>query len=178
MTTARDLDPGRLEEAADRAITYLSGAAISASVFLGDQLGLYRALEGAGELTSGELARNSGLNERWVREWLHGQASAGLVRYAGRGRYELTNEQAAVLADEESPAFVAGGFGLVFPLFGQWERYYKAFRTGQGAPYEHLGQDHAIGESRFSAPWMRANLVPRILPELEGVSNKLPSGVA
>ncbi|HJZ10898.1 MAG TPA: SAM-dependent methyltransferase, partial [Acidobacteriota bacterium] len=104
MTTSI-LDPKRVEEISDRAIGYLSGAGISALVFVGDQLGLYRTLREAGPVTSVELAQRSGLHERWVREWLHGQASSGLVRYAGEGRYELTPEQAAVLADETNPLF-------------------------------------------------------------------------
>jgi hypothetical protein len=70
------LDPEETEAVADRALGYLSGAAISAMVYPGDQLGLYRALRGAGPLTPAELADRSGLNERWVAEWLHGQASA------------------------------------------------------------------------------------------------------
>ncbi|MGQ0670244.1 MAG: methyltransferase domain-containing protein [Actinomycetota bacterium] len=170
------LDPEKIEEVADRAIGYLSGAAISALVYLGDQLGLYRALRGAGRVTSAELAARSGLDERWVREWLHAQASTGLVQHAGGGRFVLTNEQAAVLADEHDPAFVAGGFALVLPLLGQRERLFECFRTGRGVPYNDLGADHAVGESRFSSPWMRANLVPVILPGLDGVTPKLAAG--
>ncbi len=115
MTTS-PLSPQELEALTDRAIGYLSGAAVSALVYLGDQLGLYRALREAGPVTSSELAARSRLHERWVREWLHGQASAGLVGYSGDGRFELTGEQAAVLADETSPAFVPGGFALTFPF--------------------------------------------------------------
>jgi 2-polyprenyl-3-methyl-5-hydroxy-6-metoxy-1,4-benzoquinol methylase len=175
MTTGA-LDPKKVEEITDRAIGYLSGAAISALVYLGDQLGLYRALREAGPVTSAELAARSRLHERWVREWLHGQASAGLVRYAGDGRFELTGEQAAALADEANPAFLPGGFALTFSLFQQWERLHESFRTGRGVPYNQLGADHAVAESRFSAPWMRANLVPVILPGLDGVTPKLVAG--
>jgi 2-polyprenyl-3-methyl-5-hydroxy-6-metoxy-1,4-benzoquinol methylase len=170
------LDPKKVEEATDKAIGYLSGAGVSALVYLGDRLGLYRALSGAGPSTSAELAAKARLHERWVREWLHGQASAGLVRYAGDGRFELTNEQAAVLADEENPAFVAGGFALMFPLLQRWEQLFESFRTGRGVPYNELGADHLVGESRFSSPWMRANLVPVILPGLGGVTSKLTAG--
>ncbi len=175
MTTAV-LDPQRLEEISDKTIGYLSGAAISALVYLGDRLGLYRALHQAGPVSSAELAARSGLHERWVREWLHGQASAGLVRFAGHGRFELTGEQAAVLADETGPAFVGGGFALTFSLLQRWERLDEAFRTGRGTPYNALGADHAVGESRFSGPWMGANLVPVILPGLDGVTAKLAAG--
>jgi 2-polyprenyl-3-methyl-5-hydroxy-6-metoxy-1,4-benzoquinol methylase len=175
MTTAT-LDPAKVDEMTDRTMGYLSGAAISALVYLGDQLGLYRALHEAGRVTSAELAARAGLHERWVREWLHGQASAGLVRHVGGGRFELTAEQAAVLADEGSAAFAAGGFALLFPLLRRWPRLYESFRTGRGVPYNDLGADHAMGEARFSGPWMRANLVPVIVPGLDGVKPKLAAG--
>ena len=170
------LDPRKVEEVTDKAIGYLSGAGVSALAYLGDRLGLYRALSESGPSTSAELAAKAGLHERWVREWLHGQASAGLVRYAGDGRFELTSEQAAVLADEENPTFVGGGFALIFPLLQRWETLFESFRTGRGVPYNELGADHAVGESRFSSPWMRANLVPVILPGLDGVTAKLTAG--
>jgi 2-polyprenyl-3-methyl-5-hydroxy-6-metoxy-1,4-benzoquinol methylase len=165
-----------LDALAELAVGYLSGAAVSALVCLGDQLGLYRALADISPATSSELAHNTDLDERWVREWLHGQASAGLVHHGGDGRFELTPEQAALLAEEDDPAFVAGGFGLLFSLFDRWERLHEAFRTGRGTPYDELGQDHAVNESRFSAPWMLANLVPVILPGLDGVTAKLAAG--
>jgi 2-polyprenyl-3-methyl-5-hydroxy-6-metoxy-1,4-benzoquinol methylase len=175
MATATQ-DPSDVDALAERAVGYLSGAAVSALVCLGDQLGLYRALADVGPATSSELAASVGLDERWVREWLHGQAGAGLVRHAGGGRFELTGEQAALLADEDDPAFLTGGFGLLFSLFQRWERLHEAFRTGRGTPYNDLGADHARNESRFSAPWMRANLVPVILPRLDGVTDKLAQG--
>lgn len=169
-------DPGKVEEIAEKAISYLSGAGVSALVYLGDRLGLYRALSESGPSTSSALAAKAGLDERWVREWLHGQASAGLVRHAGDGRFELTSEQAVVLADEDDPAFVGGGFALMLPLLQRWESVLESFRTGRGVPYNDLGPDHALGESRFSGPWMRANLVPVILPGLDSVVPRLAAG--
>lgn len=175
MTTDA-VDPKKVEEIANKAVGYLSGAGVSALVFIGDRLGLYRALRESGPLTSAELAEKADLHERWVREWLHGQASAELVRCAGDGRFELTGEQAAVLADEESPAFLGGGFAVVFSLFERWEGLFESFRTGRGVPYNELGAAHAAGESRFGSPWIRANLVSVILPGLAGVASKLTAG--
>lgn len=169
------LDATKVEETADKAIGYLSGAAVSALIYIGDQLGLYRALRDGDALTSSELATRVGLDERWTREWLHGQASAGLVEHRG-GRFSLTPEQAAVLADDGGPAFVGGGFALLFPLLQRWDQLFESFRTGRGVPYNALGRDHAVGEARFSSPWMLHNLVPVILPGLEGVVSKLSSG--
>jgi 2-polyprenyl-3-methyl-5-hydroxy-6-metoxy-1,4-benzoquinol methylase len=167
---------GHVEALGDRAIGYLSGAAVSALIHIGDQLGLYRALRDAGPSTSQELAARARLDERWVREWLHGQAATGLVRRTADGRFELTAEQAAVLADEADPAFAAGGFALMFSLFQRWERLHESFRTGRGVPYNQLGADHARAEGRFSAPWMRAHLVPVMLPGLDGVTAQLALG--
>jgi 2-polyprenyl-3-methyl-5-hydroxy-6-metoxy-1,4-benzoquinol methylase len=175
MTTVTETTSDR-DVLAERAVGYLTGAAISALVCLGDQLGLYRTLTDIGPATSSELATRAGLDERWVREWLHGQASAGLVQYLGDGSFELTREQTALLADEDDPAFLAGGFGILFDLFQGWGRLHDAFRTGRGTPYDDLGPDHARNESRFSAPWMHANLVPVILPGLAGVTAKLTAG--
>jgi hypothetical protein len=105
-------NPVSVDEVAERVIGYLSGTTISAMIYLGDRLGLYRTMREAGPVTSQRLASACGLHERWVREWLHAQASAGLVHYREDQRYELAPEQAAVLADEQHPAFALGGFSL------------------------------------------------------------------
>jgi 2-polyprenyl-3-methyl-5-hydroxy-6-metoxy-1,4-benzoquinol methylase len=175
MSTAM-LMPETTEQIAERALGYLSGAAVAGTVYLGDQLGLYRAMRGAGPLSSEAVAERAGLHERWVREWLHGQASAGLVIATGDGRFELTAEQAAVLAGDEDPSSAVGGFAVLMPLLQNWERLHAAFRTGQGTAYHDLGHAHAVGEARFSGPWMRANLVPVIIPGLAGLAAKLTAG--
>lgn len=154
--------PVEHDPVADRAVGYLVGAAVSALVHLGDRLGLYRAMQDAGPVTSTQLAEVAGLDERWVREWLHGQAGTGLVTHLGGQRFELTAEQAALLADEDDPDFLVGGFGLFFSLFAHVDRIEEAFRTGRGVPYNELGADHARNESRFSAPgcaptWSRSS---------------------
>ena len=169
-------DPDRIAALADEVLAHLSGATISAMIYIGDRLGLYRALRNAGPVTSKALAARTGLNERWVREWLHSQASGGLLAYVGDGKYQLTPEQDAVLADESSADLLVGGFSLVLPLFESLERIENAFRTGRGVTYDGLGKRHAIGEARFSGPWMRANLVPVILPALGDVAQKLAVG--
>jgi hypothetical protein len=80
-------------------------------IYLGHHLGLYRALQDAGAVTSDELAQRTGLHERWVREWLHGQAAAGLLDYAGDSA-SRSPIAALVLANEQSPAFAAAHCGV------------------------------------------------------------------
>jgi Rv2258c-like winged HTH domain len=102
-----------VEENVHRLLGAMTGAATTAMVAVGDQLGLYRALAEGGSASPGELAARTGTAERYVREWLSQQAAAGFVAYRdGDGRYALPAEAAAVLANEASPVFLAGGATL------------------------------------------------------------------
>jgi len=155
----------------------LSGAVIAALIHLGDRLGLYRALHTAGRpLTSEELAAALGLHERWVREWLYAQASAGLVAYEAPGKFFLTPEAGLVLAEENSPVFSAGAFHALPQQMRVVEHLPESFRTGIGLPYDAFGAEGAVGIERFLAPWFRSFLVPLVLPALEGVVPKLERG--
>src|SRR5688572_21449256 len=91
------------------------GAAINTSLILiGDRLGLYKAMAGAGPLTSQELAAKTGAAERYVREWLSAQAAGGYVEFdAASGKFTLPDEQALALAVENSPAFIPGAYQIV-----------------------------------------------------------------
>jgi hypothetical protein len=88
------------------------GATLHAGmVVIGERLGLYKTIRDAWPLTSAELAERTSTNERYVREWLNSQAAGGYVEYdAATGRYSLAEEQAFMLADEKSPAYLPGGF--------------------------------------------------------------------
>ncbi len=150
---------------------------VSLMIHLGDRLGLYRAMDGAGPLTPAELAqRAGGLAERWVLEWLRGQAAAKLVDYRGDDRFELTPIGAAVLADESgSLAFAAGAFGGGFAP-EMVDELADAFRTGIGLTYDMQGPNAAHRTERMLGPWARLALVPTILPALDGVVAKLERG--
>src|SRR3954470_8602994 len=56
-------------------------------VLLGDRLGLWARLDAAESVTSAELAQASGLDERYLREWLLAMAASGYVTYRGDNRY-------------------------------------------------------------------------------------------
>src|SRR3984957_16174575 len=99
------IDVEKTQKFAQEVFSHLAGALVSGMIHLGERMGLYRALNGAGPLTSEELARKTGLNERWVREWLYQQAAAKVIDYRGESRFELSPEAALVLADENSPFF-------------------------------------------------------------------------
>lgn len=170
------LDPDEVGAFALHVWKYREGEVVALMIHLGDRLGLYRAMAGAGPLTAAELAARTGLHERWLLEWLRGQAAAELLRSDDGTAFELTPEAAAVLADEEgSLFFAAGAFGGP-PLPSVVEGLMEAFRTGQGMSYDHLGPAGAHNTERQLAPWSRLALVPVVLPALDGVVAKLAAG--
>src|ERR1700731_1703700 len=103
----RPVDGDRLMAFVFRAVDEIGATLNAALVVMGDKLGLYRAMAGAGPLDPAELARRAGVAERYVREWLNAQAAGGYVEYdPASGRYTLPAEQANALTDEESPAYL------------------------------------------------------------------------
>jgi 2-polyprenyl-3-methyl-5-hydroxy-6-metoxy-1,4-benzoquinol methylase len=145
-------------------------------IYLGERMGLYRAMSGSGAITSGELATKTGLHERWVREWLYGQSVANLIDYKGDSRFELSLETASVLADEGSPFFLAGGFSGFPQQMAVLNLLPESFKSGIGLTYDQLGAEVNRGVERLLAPWFRTQLVPTALPKLDGVVAKLQTG--
>jgi SAM-dependent methyltransferase len=158
-------------------VNELGAAANAALVLIGDKLGLYRALAVGKPLTSRELALATGTHERYVREWLAAQAASGFVTYDDdRGRFSLSPEQAAVLADQESPVNMTGGFYSLAAVFADEPKLAEAFKTGQGVGWGDHCNCLFCGTERFFRPGYKHHLVPEWLPSLEGVVEKLERG--
>ena len=128
-------------------------------------------------MTSQEVARAAGCAERYVREWLNGQAAGGYVLYhPGSRTYELTAEQAVVLADETSPVFMPAVWEIVAAAWADEAKTIEAIRTGRGVSWgEHDGRLHC-GVAAFFRNGYRASLVAEWLPALDGVVAKLEAG--
>ena len=174
---ATEIDPEKLEAFMGQAVTDM-GAVISAPLFvIGERMGLYKAMAGAGPLSSEEVAERAGVAERSVREWLRNQAAGGYVTYdAESDTYELPPEQALALADEESPFYLLGAYELIASLYADEDKIATAFKTGGGMGWhEH---DHRLfeGTERFFRPGYKGHLVPEWIPALEGVEDKLKEG--
>ena len=171
---AFDVDAANLF--AFRVWNYKQGELVSVLIHLGDRLGLYRALDGRGPTTAGELADVTGLHPRWLLEWLRGNAAAELLESTDGDQFELTREGAAVLAHEEhSLLFAAGAFTAPTDA-SVIDDLAESFRTGLGLPYDRLGPSGAHCTERSLGPWARVALVPQIIPALDGVATKLERG--
>jgi SAM-dependent methyltransferase len=171
------IDQTKLDQFLGRFVGDLGATLHAANVVIGDRLGLYKALAAAGPCTSAALAERTGTTERYVREWLRGQAAGGYVTYeASSDRYLLTEEQAFALAQEDSPAFVPGAFQLATAAVKDEGRIAEAFRTGGGVGWHEHHADLFQGTERFFRPGYNANLVSSWVPALDGVVAKLEAG--
>jgi hypothetical protein len=172
-----DLDMDKVGAFAQHVAGAFTGAATTAMVVVGDELGLYRALAGAGPVTPAELATQTGTHERYVREWLAQQAAAGFLNYdAGTGTFILPPEHAAVLATDDSPAAMAGAALLPAGMFRGTGKIAEAFRTGRGIAWDE--QDPAIfaATERFWQVSYRTSLIGDWIPALGGVADRLGAG--
>ncbi len=180
MTTIEDtsaVDADKLMAFVQRAVGEVGAALNAALVVMGDKLGLYRALAGAGPLTPGELADRTATAERYVREWLNAQAAGGFVSYdPGSGRYTLGPEQTVALTDETSPAYLAGFFQIALGSVLDSPRVTEAARTGAGIGWHAHVHDVHEGCERFFRPGYNAHLVAEWLPSLDGALAKLDGG--
>ena len=171
------IDQAKLDAFLGKVVADWGATASAALVVIGDRLGLYKAMAGADPLTPAELARRTGTAERYVREWLLNQAAGGYVAYEpATGRYRLPPEQALALADEDGPAFVAGGFEIMTAILRAEPQVAEAFRTGRGLPWADHAPGLFDGTERFFRRAYRVSLVAEWLPALGGVVPKLEAG--
>ena len=154
------------------------GAALSSSlVYIGQKLGLYKAMAAADAVTPAELAEKTSTNERYVREWLINQAASGYVDYdPSSGRYSLSPEQALALTDESSPYYVGGGFFVVKAMTHAVNRIEDYFKNGGGMLWGEHDADLFVGTERFFRPGYAAHLIASWIPALSGIEAKLKAG--
>ncbi|MGD9572446.1 MAG: trans-aconitate 2-methyltransferase [Thermoleophilia bacterium] len=175
----QQVDTEKLTALIDRAVGDLSAGYGGVMVRIGDRLGLYAAMAGAGPLTPGELAARAGCAERYVAEWLNAQAAGGYVEYhAVSATYELTAEGAMVLADPESPVFVPPAWDVPAAMFLDSDDTIAAFRTGHGVPWGDRHHGLHEGIAGFYRNAYRTNIAGEWIPALDGVAETLALGGA
>ena len=178
-TETNPIDEARLEAFVGQAVTDMGAAISGLLLHLGDRLGLYKAMAGAGPLTSAALAARTGTAERYVREWLGNQAAGGYVTYNPvDGTFELPAEQAMVVADEDSPVFLGGAFESIASCYADHDIFVDAFRTGAGVGWQDHDDRLFSGVLRLFRPGYAAHLVGDWVPALDGVVEKLRAGAS
>lgn len=171
-------DPRKVDELLSRVVSDLSASLAGVLVSIGHRLGLYKAMANAGPITARELAANTGCAERYVREWLNAQAAGGYVNcHPDIDTYELSVEQAMVLADEASTVFMPAVWQIPAGMWFDEEKSLEAFRTGTGVAWsEHDDRVHR-GVAAFYRNAYRASLISEWLPALSGGIRRLEQGI-
>jgi SAM-dependent methyltransferase len=173
---------GASEVFADRFFAAALGAQEMQAVYLGDRLGWYRALAGAGALTPGELARHTHCDERYTREWLEHQATCGYLTVEDPAatpterRYLLPPEHAEVLTDDDSLSFLAPLARFVCGLGLHLDRLADAYRNGSGVSWDELGEDPREAQAALNRPLFLRQLAQDLLPEVAEVHEPLSAG--
>jgi SAM-dependent methyltransferase len=171
------INEAKLHEFVMRAVGEMGAAMNAALIIVGDKLGLYKAMAGAGPLTPAELAAKTKTTERYVREWLSAQAAGGFVEYdRATLKFTLPNEQAMALADEQSPVFLPGFFQILGACFKDEAKISDAFLTGKGVGWHEHDQSLFAGTERFFRPNYRAHLITEWIPALGDTEAKLKQG--
>lgn len=155
-----------------------AGAALGWQLaYMGDRLGIWKAMAGRGPLTAAQVAAAAGTNERLTLEWLSAQAAGGYVTYdAASNTFTLPDEQAMVLADETSPVFLQGFIQAVASVGRDIDKAVDAMRTGRGFGWGDHHADLFEGTERFFKPAYAAHLIDEWLPQVEGALQKLTAG--
>jgi SAM-dependent methyltransferase len=169
--------PSRADKILERAMGDFTAAWVVGAVYIGDRLGLFKAMHGAGPLDVRQLAAKTGFDARYVAEWLRSMATSGYIDYhPATGAFELPSEHAAVLVDEDSPMFIAGWCEGVVPDILMIPRVMEAFRTGKGIPYGDYPAETFDSIERGTRPDYLHLLTQQWLPAVPGVVEKLRAG--
>jgi SAM-dependent methyltransferase len=171
------IDNAKLETFVGQVVSDIAASMSGVMVNIGHKLGLYAAMAGAGPMTPAQLAQKTQTRDRYVLEWLNNQAASGYVTYdPATGTYELPDERAMVLANPESPVFMAPGFDTVSSMWLDEDKTIDAFRTGRGIGWHEHHPRLFCGCEAFFKTGYRANLTTQWIPALEGVEEKLNAG--
>lgn len=171
------VDEIKLEALAGKVVGDVAAAMSLFMAYIGDQAGVYDALDGAGALTADELAAKTGLNSKYLLQWLGSNAAAGYITHqADEDRFSLTPEQALIFGREGQPACMQGFFQAVVSQYETNEKAVETFKSGKGRPWGDHSDCCFCGTDRFFRPGYEANLIDNWIPSLEGVEEKLKAG--
>jgi len=172
-----NIDSDKLNALVGKMLGDLGGAFSVPTVRIGYRLGLFEALHKHGAASVAELAKRTGLAERYVREWAMAQAANGYVTFdAQQERFSLTAEQSMVFAAKESPVYLEGAFDLAAEMIEGQPKVEAAFKTGRGVTWGDSSSCLFCAVGAFFRPGYVNAIVQSWLPALDGVLPKLNAG--
>jgi 2-polyprenyl-3-methyl-5-hydroxy-6-metoxy-1,4-benzoquinol methylase len=170
-------DPDKLQQFLVKFVGDLGAVAHAPLVLLGDKLGLYAAMKDGAPVRPGVLAEKTGTDPRYIAEWLAANAASGYVTYdRDTGAFSLSPEQAAALAEPDSPAAVIGGLYVALSMYRDLDHIADAFLQKRGVGWHEHDACLFTGTARFFRASYVGALTSSWLPALDGVVPKLEAG--
>ena len=175
--TTTDFDQNRCDAFGDRVVGMLNEAALSMMISIGHRTELFDKMATLPPSTVDQIAVETGLEERYVREWLNGLVVAGVIEYTPEHRtYRLPEEHAAYLTRRSTEGNFAV-FAQYIPMIGTVEDdIIDCFRNGGGVPYEKFTRFHEV-MAEDSGQTVLSSLKEHILPLAPGLQEKLSKGI-
>ncbi len=178
------MDKDKLKTFTGEIFRDMAGAMTAGLAYVGTRTGLFRAMAGKGAMTVRQVVEDSGLQRRYVEEWLKGMVAARYVDYdAAQETYTLPDEHAYLLASDGSDHFAGGLFHMVPALLRVAPQVAEAFARGGGVPFHEYGEEGILAldlinrgnyEHRFASYWLQA--LPRVVARLESGARVLDVG--
>lgn len=172
-----DIDRTALRDLTGKVIGDVAGAMGVLMAYIGDRAGVFRALDGAARLTLNDLATMTGLNPKYLHEWLGSVCAAGYVQHhAADETFSITPEQASIFTREGQPSCMQGFFELVVSQFAGYEKATETFLSGKGRSWGDHPACLFCGTDRFFRKGYQAHLVNDWIHVLPGVEAQLKAG--
>jgi 2-polyprenyl-3-methyl-5-hydroxy-6-metoxy-1,4-benzoquinol methylase len=149
------------------------------AIYIGDQLGLYRALSAHGPATPVELAAHTRTNERYVREWLEQQVIYGILEVEDPAAspldrcFRLPAAHAEVLVERDSLNYLAPLSQLAVAATRPLDALLKAYKEGKGVPYADYGHDLRVGQGNMNRTMFLQQLGTEWLPSIPDIHTRL-----
>lgn len=154
----------------------LAAAMSGPLIYIGDRMGLFQLLNTRGPLTVEQIATETGLQQRYLQEWLAAMTASEYITYdPAQQTFRMTPEQAMVLANEDSPVFVQGFAQMIPDHYGKIKDIMRVMKEGGGVPYSEYSPDTFEGTERFFRPGYKNFLVQEWLPAT-GYLERLKAG--
>jgi ubiquinone/menaquinone biosynthesis C-methylase UbiE len=170
-------DATKAEAFAGQLLTALNNGALCLMTSIGHRTGLFDVMAGLPPSTSAEIAHKAGLNERYVREWLGGLATAGVVEVDPTStHYRLPAEHAAFLTRAAAADNIAVFTQYIAVFGGVEDEIVECFKNGGGVPYEKFPRFHAV-VAEDSGQAVLSSLESHILPLVPGLTDQLTKGI-
>ena len=171
------MDKDRLKAFSEKIFSDMAGAMVAGLGYVAVRTGLFNTMQGKGPMKVDDVVRASGLQPRYVEEWLKGMVAARYLDYDPAAEaYTLPEELGYLVASEGTDHYMGGLFRMATALLAIAPKVSEAFVKGGGVPFSEYGEDCVTAldemnrgnyEHRFGSYWLKA---------LPGVAERLTEG--